>query len=109
MVAKGQQLRMFQEIWATRPHVSEVSGKKLLPPSHSLWHWQFAHILSKGAYPRYKVNPDNIVMITPEEHHLFDFQTHKLIDKATGHVLDKAWQWVFDKAERLRQQYHRRG
>jgi hypothetical protein len=62
------QSEMFKWIWANRPHTSEVSGKLLLPENHPMWHWQFAHVLSKGAYPSYKLNPDNIMLMTVEEH-----------------------------------------
>jgi len=62
------QKELFNKIWEERPHVSEVSGKPLLPKGHSQWHWQFAHVLSKGAFPSYKFNPDNIMLMLPEEH-----------------------------------------
>lgn len=62
------QLNLFDYLWETRAHVSEVSGLPLLPKGHSMWHFQFAHILSKGAYPRYKLLPENIMLMRPEEH-----------------------------------------
>jgi len=62
------QKELFEFVWATREHVSEVSGKPLLPRHDYRWHWQFAHILSKGSYPAFKLNPDNIMLMLPEEH-----------------------------------------
>lgn len=62
------QKELFEYVWKTRGHVSEVSGKPLHPKGHSQWHWQFAHILSKGAYPAFKLNPINIMLMLPEEH-----------------------------------------
>tara|TARA_R110000744_G_scaffold102377_8_gene196945 strand:+ start:92 stop:370 length:279 start_codon:yes stop_codon:yes gene_type:complete len=62
------QKEMFLFIWETRPHVSEISGKPLVYPSQSFHVWQFAHVLGKGAYPRYKLNPDNIMLMTKDEH-----------------------------------------
>jgi len=62
------QKEMFLAIWEEREHVSEISGKPLLNINHSKWSWQFLHVLSKGAYPSYKLNPDNILLGTPEEH-----------------------------------------
>lgn len=98
---------MFLRIWEERPHFSEVSGKPLLPMGAEMWHWQFAHILPKGAYPRYKLNPDNIILLTPDEHYAYDHATHTLYDKVTGHVHDQKWQALFSKAEVLRQSYFR--
>ena len=62
------QKELFDHIWETRPHVSEISGKPLYPKSHSLWHFQFLHVLSKGAYPSFKFREENIMLATPEEH-----------------------------------------
>lgn len=62
------QKELFEKIWEERPHISEVSGKPLYPKGHFLWHWQFAHVLSKGAYPRYKLREENILLMLPEEH-----------------------------------------
>lgn len=62
------QKEMFLWIWESREHVSELTGEDLLPPSHSQWHWQFLHVLPKGSYPKYKLNPDNILLGTPTEH-----------------------------------------
>lgn len=69
MSKKKQNLgKLFREIWEERDHVSEISGKPLLYPGHALWHWQFAHVLSKQAYPRYSYRKENIMLMLPEEH-----------------------------------------
>lgn len=66
------QKEMFLYIWETRAeqngYTSEISGKPLFPPHHYKFHWQFLHLLSKGTYPKYKLNPDNIILGTPKEH-----------------------------------------
>lgn len=62
------QKELFKYVWETREHVSEISGKPLYAEGHYQWHWQFAHVLSKGAYPKYKFNPDNIMLMLPDEH-----------------------------------------
>lgn len=59
---------MFNWIWDSRPHFSEISGKPLLHRGHSMWHFQFLHVLPKGTFPKYKLNPENIMLGTPEEH-----------------------------------------
>jgi hypothetical protein len=60
-------LELFKHIWETRPHVSQISGEPLLPMGNFQWHWQFLHVLG-GNYPHYKLNPDNILLGTVEEH-----------------------------------------
>lgn len=62
------QTELFNYIWETRPHFSELSGKPLLSKTHPQWHWQFIHVLPKGKYSKYKLNPDNILLGLPEEH-----------------------------------------
>ena len=32
----------------------------------------YAHVLPKGKYPKYRLNKKNIVLLTPEEHRIFD-------------------------------------
>lgn len=67
------QIELFQSIWATRPHVSFISGE----PIRNFDHWCFAHVLPKGTYPDLKFSADNIVLLTREEHRIFDQGTQK--------------------------------
>jgi hypothetical protein len=62
------QKELFNHIWETRPHISELSGLPLLPKGHPQWHWQFIHVLGKGPYPSYKLREENILLGLPEEH-----------------------------------------
>ena len=55
MIFKNQ-AELFNYIWETRPHVSELTGEKLLPKGDFKWHWQFLHVLPKGSYKYYKLN-----------------------------------------------------
>lgn len=64
------QTELFEFVWNTRDHLSEVSGKPLPYKGHPQHHWIYAHILAKGPYPQYKLNPENIILLTPEEHDL---------------------------------------
>ena len=45
-----------------------VTGLPLLPPTHSRFHCQGSHILPKGTYPDYRLDPRNVVMVTQEKH-----------------------------------------
>ena len=62
------QMEVFQQIWAERDHVSEVSGQWL---GDDLDVRTMSHLLPKGAYRRYKYDPRNLVLMTPEEHELY--------------------------------------
>ena len=62
------QKEMFDWIWENRPHVSELTGRQLLPKGHFKWHWQFLHVLSKGSYPSMKLESDNVLLGLPDEH-----------------------------------------
>ena len=42
-----------------------------------LWSSCFAHILAKGSYPKFKLNPKNIMIVDPYEHLLIDQGTEK--------------------------------
>lgn len=75
------QSEMFDWIRQNREWKSEISGKPLVEKGHMMYHWQFAHVLSKGAYPRYRLNEENIMLMTWEEHqsqeHYPEFQERK--------------------------------
>lgn len=93
-MATGE-LALFKEIWGERPHESEISGE-------AIWEFSpvnFAHILPKGTYGKYRLNKDNIVIMAFHEHMMFDHETHKA--KA-----DKRFDWVFEKKERLKAEYN---
>lgn len=60
--------KVFIEIWNERKHISELTGEPLLPVGHDLWHWQFAHLLNKQTYSRFKYRKEYIIMALPEEH-----------------------------------------
>lgn len=64
----AREVDMFRDIYIDRPHVSQLSGLPLLPPGHYQFFWQFLHVLPKGSYPHYKLNPENILLGLPEEH-----------------------------------------
>jgi len=68
------QSEMFNWIWNDRIHKSQLTpDQDLLPEGHFKWHWQFLHVLPKGSYPKWKLNPENILLATPDEH---DHQEH---------------------------------
>lgn len=90
------QLDLFKEIWNERPHVSELSGDKLMFDVKC-----FHHILTKQAYPKYLLNKDNIILLTRNEHRMIhDFTFEDLIKK------DVRWRNVEIKYLLLKQKYN---
>jgi len=89
---KTGELAMFMQIWEGRPHVSEVSGT----PIHQFDIRCFAHILSKGAYPSFRLKKENVLLVTPEEHHELDF----------GSTEGFKWKKVKLKKEELKREYY---
>ena len=74
------EMNLFKEIWNARPHVSEISGRNLevfAGRMSMLFPNMFAHILDKKNYPNERNNPDNIMLVHPEEHTLIDQGTEK--------------------------------
>lgn len=69
---------LFNYIWETRPHVSELSGDPLVYPGHPKWHHQMMHVLGKQAFPKFKYKPFNIILGTIDEH---DKQTSRILPK----------------------------
>lgn len=62
------QNELFDYVWETREHISELTGRPLLPKGHFKWHWQFLHVLSKGSYPSMKFESENVLLGLPDEH-----------------------------------------
>jgi hypothetical protein len=62
---------LFQTLIATRKHVSFVSGIPIEVVDHSNCH----HVLEKGRYPKFRLNFDNIVILTQREHYLIHHGT----------------------------------
>lgn len=62
---KSGQLELFMSLWMIRPHKSYINDEVI----HDFNIQCFAHVLPKGSYPRYELNPDNIVFMTPDQHH----------------------------------------
>ncbi len=77
--ATGQAV-IFDEIWNEREHRSFLSNKPLDKyEGTDLWYNLFAHVLSKALnkYPKFMLKKENIVLLTPEEHALFDHGSAK--------------------------------
>jgi len=62
---RAMMLSVFMDIWLEREHKSEVSGRWLGKEALSTF---FHHILPKSKYPEAIFDPENIIMLTFEEH-----------------------------------------
>ena len=89
------QLSLFRAIWASRPHVSFISGKPIKNPTPI----NFFHIMGKQAYPKFKLYDRNIILTTRREHELWHQDRGRLRDLPE-------WKKVFDLYERLKAEYH---
>ncbi|MGV8131208.1 MAG: hypothetical protein ACP5N7_03875 [Candidatus Pacearchaeota archaeon] len=76
--------------------MSEVSGE-YLPTLRAI---HFSHLLPKGSYKHYKLNPDNIMLKTEQEH--IDWHSCSRADLVKK---DSRWQKVLDKYELLKSKY----
>ena len=94
------QKEMFDYVWDSRPHISELSNRPLLPRNHFKWHWQFLHVLPKGSYPKYKLNPENILLALPDEH---DRQEQFEVFVEKREELKREYLWQDDLEEERKQ------
>ena len=94
------ELEMFKDIWISRPHVSELSGRPLSYFSVA----NFAHILPKKRYPGYRLNPDNIILLHIEEHTLFDNGTKNQRAEYAKRYPAK-WEMLYELREVLKKEY----
>lgn len=61
----GRMRAFFLSIWIVRPHASEISGTYLGREPLSIY---FHHILPKEKYPQAMYDPENIILLTLDEH-----------------------------------------
>ncbi|MES3018161.1 MAG: hypothetical protein V4721_10290 [Bacteroidota bacterium] len=87
---------VFEEIYEERPHASQVSGNPILYPTPS----NFLHVLPKGKnkYPLFKLNKQNIILGTDDEHYLWDHCRMQIKD-------DPMWAPIFELEASLKEQY----
>ena len=91
------ELEMFKEIWGERPHVCYVTGERILEFSVMC----FAHILPKGAYGKYRLNKDNIVLMATEVH----WAQHN-IAQSDLEAQDSSWEKFFKLQAELKVKYN---
>ena len=94
---------MNEYLWSIRDHISFLTGKRIRKPDAEV----FAHVLPKALnrYPKYRLNPENLIFLTREEHYLLD---HGNSDQRKKY--QKKHNCSFDKInklyERLKKEYN---
>lgn len=91
------ELPVFKQIWNERPHVSELSGEKL----YYFDVHNFHHILTKAAYPKYRLFVDNIILLTKKEHNMVHAYSFSDLIK-----MDERWRVIESKYSLLKQMYN---
>lgn len=72
------QKSLFIALWVRSDKKCMISGRPLQEFWDTERFWScFAHVLPKGAYPNYKLNPENIWIVHPDIHALYDQGTEK--------------------------------
>ena len=110
-IKKTGELNIFIEIWNEREHISFLSGKYLnYQAGQKFWINCFAHVLPKGKYPLFRLNKDNIILLTPAEHYLLDFGTHEQRIKYSNNLYTDTdyisdWGKIWAKRELLLNNY----
>ena len=66
---------------------------------------QFAHVLAKGKYPKFKLYSKNIILLTNHEHLLLDAGTQS---QREAYAIENNCDWgrIYELAERLKQEYN---
>ena len=102
------EIDFYFEIWNSRKQRSFLSNQRLNFAERSeFWYNCFAHVLSKSQskYPKFKLYSKNLILLTPEEHHLLDHGTEMQRQKyAKKYGCD--WQKVYGLREELVQEYN---
>lgn len=103
--ASGQ-YDLFLEIWKEREHFSFVSGQTLAHLRHTkVFVNVFAHVLSKGAFPRFKLKKENIVLLTPQEHFLFDHGSEYQREVYAKNN-NCSWEPLYELKQQLTEEYY---
>jgi len=88
---------LFESIYESRNKRCEVTGQYI----GAFDVWCFAHLLSKKAYPSYRLNPANIILCLREIHLLYDNSSREKLLEAYPQAII-----MFEKKDALRYSYY---
>ena len=101
------ELSMFKEIHKGRDLVSFLTGAPI--PSFDLQERTlnlFAHVLSKKNYPDFRLYKKNIVLLTAEEHYLFDHGNSDQREKYARGTPNCDWEKLYKFKDELKEEYN---
>jgi len=71
------ELEVFRILFQQRKQVCFLTGESLSKYKDSkMFHHLFHHVLPKGLYAKFRLNPKNIVMLKPNVHHDVENMAH---------------------------------
>lgn len=99
------ELDLFRKISEDRHPLSEISGMQLDYNTLAI----FAHILAKGKYEKFRLFPDNIMLLTRLEHTLVDQGTEKArrkyVEECSKKGITVDFSIFYDKQSALKELY----
>lgn len=104
-------ISVYKRIWASRPHISFLTGESLETTHKSLWVNQFAHVLAKAAnkYPKFKYYDKNIILLSPIQHSLLDHGSEEARALYQARKLEQGipcdWNKIYELRDKLKTQY----
>lgn len=91
-----KELEFFQQEWKKRGGYCFITGEKLVfSPSVCF------HVLGKGAFPKYRLNPDNLIFVNAKYHS----DWHQLGQQKCLET-DPRWQMVIDLYNKLKIEFN---
>ena len=103
-MATGEQALFVTKWEALEPEerVSFITGH-CLADQHQMMTFYFAHVLGKGNYPKFRLNPKNIVLLNFHEHKLWDTARFKIEENPH---LREMWDKMYKLEEELIEEYY---
>jgi hypothetical protein len=99
LIDEANMKEFFLKLWKERDHVSFVSGQ---PLGEEPMAYFFSHVIPKSICGQAgRMDPDNIVFMTLEEHSRWENFQSKIEN-------DPMWQPVFELQEKLKEKYNKK-
>ena len=100
--------QLYHKIWMERERVSFLTGEPL-EYTYSTWLNMFSHCISKGKFKKFAFKEENICLLQPIEHHLFDNGSDSQREKYKEEMAEKGivvdWNKLFELEKKLWHQY----